>query len=90
MTYRSPFTNDREYQRLYAEESLRAEIGEALAALMHKRGVNRIALALRLGVSLKRVNRLLRKGDDVRLFAAAVHELGGAVRVTVTDEEERT
>lgn len=89
MTYRSPFTNDPEYARLYAEESLRADIGEALATLMRARGVNRIALALRLGVSLKRVNRLLRKGDDVRLFAAAVHELGGSVRVIVADEDGR-
>lgn len=89
MTYRSPFTNDPEYARLYAEESLRADIGETLATLMHKRGVSKVRLAVRLGVSPKRIRRLLRDGDDVRLFAAAVHELGGSVRVIVADEDGR-
>lgn len=82
---------DPEYRRLYAIEGLVADAAELVAQLMEEQGVNKAALARRLGKSRAWVTQLLsgKANMTIRTFAEVVHVLGTQVKLSTPAEATR-
>ena len=78
-----------DHERIYAEESLVVELGEALAGRMQDQGLDYIELAKRLGTTQDKVKAFFQgRKVDLRFIVALVHAMGGKLEFSVRDWDE--
>ncbi len=78
-----------DHERIYAEESLVVDLGEALAGRMQDQGLDYIELAKRLGTTQDKVRAFFQgRKVDLRFIAALVHAMGGKLEFSVRDWDE--
>ena len=91
MSHLDKFRSDSEWNRLFLQEKTTLDVSELICGLMKKKGMSRLQLARKTGISHKQLSAMLNGEEgaeiNIKQLSDMLYYLGKELKVSVGDKQ---